>query len=312
MAEVNWSDAQWQKVNDCVTAAFGKASVAGAFLPCYGPLPASVETVRDEELKFEQAKRPTVTVADDKTLKLFNLRVKVELSSEQVADESLSSALLAFQRAANVLAQVEDDIVFNGYEDGRENAKRAVSGVPDLQNSKVVATGPASLTGLVNEGTGEQIVQSAAQMQTAPPKKESDIERLKRIGQNLVAQVADAMVSLESDYHPGPFACILGSDLFTAAHTPTEGLVLPADRIRDILSGRLLRSGRMGKEHGVVVSLATSSIDIVVATPPKVQLLNINEDAKYVFRVYEKFILRIKDPKAVRGIGVAGAPEQQA
>ena len=50
MADLNWTDAQWQKVNHCVTEAFDKASVASAFLPCYGPLQGSTETVRNERL----------------------------------------------------------------------------------------------------------------------------------------------------------------------------------------------------------------------------------------------------------------------
>jgi hypothetical protein len=51
MADLTWSDAQWQKVNDAVNEAFGKASVASAFLPLYGPLPGGTETVRNERLR---------------------------------------------------------------------------------------------------------------------------------------------------------------------------------------------------------------------------------------------------------------------
>ena len=111
---LGWSEAQWERVNSVVTEAFGKASVAGAFLPCYGPLPEAAEYVRDE--KFTSTGH-VVRVADDTTLKLFNLTVKVELSSEQVTEEALSSALLAFRRAANNLAQVEDELVFNGFDE---------------------------------------------------------------------------------------------------------------------------------------------------------------------------------------------------
>ena len=64
MAELNWTDAQWQKVKDCVTEAFGKASVASAFLPCYGPLPGSTETVRNERL-IQDDGADTVTVKLD-------------------------------------------------------------------------------------------------------------------------------------------------------------------------------------------------------------------------------------------------------
>ena len=61
MADINsgpgWSEAQWEKVNRAVTEAFEKASVAGAFLPCYGPLPGSAEYVRKETLKVAPPRR---------------------------------------------------------------------------------------------------------------------------------------------------------------------------------------------------------------------------------------------------------------
>ncbi len=124
------------------------------------------------------------------------------------------------------------------------------------------------------------------------------------VGEDLVSQVASAVVQLETDFHPGPFACILGTDAFVAAHRPQSGtLVLPSDRITPILNGPLLRAGKMPAKFGIVVSLAGSDIDIVVATPPRTQFLQMNSDAKYLFRVYEKFMLRIKDQTACAGIG---------
>ena len=134
MAEIKtglgWTEAQWERVNNAVTEAFGKASVAGAFLPCYGPLPEAAEYVREETFTDTGAK---VRVEDDTTLKLFNLTVKVELSSEQVNDDGLSSALLAFRRAANTLAQVEDHLVFNGRGEAPETEASARLGkaLPD-------------------------------------------------------------------------------------------------------------------------------------------------------------------------------------
>ena len=132
MAELNWSDAQWQKVNDAVTEAFGKASVASAFLPCTGPLPGSAEIVRNERLRRETIVADPLTVRldgdhDDVNLKLVNLTVNVLLSSEQVADETLSNALLAFRRAANILAQEEDRIVFEGFRRGPREDELASS-----------------------------------------------------------------------------------------------------------------------------------------------------------------------------------------
>ena len=76
-------------------------------------------------------------------------------------------------------------------------------------------------------------------------------------------------------------------------------MVLPADRIKPLLRGPLLRSGQMDKLTGILVSLSGTDIDFVVATSPRVQFLQVKEDAKYLFRVYEKFTMRIKDPGAI-------------
>jgi uncharacterized linocin/CFP29 family protein len=338
MAEIGWSDAQWAKVNNAVTEAFGKASVAAAFLPCYGPLKDSAEYVRDEHFTDTL---PTVKVADSTTLKLFNLTVKVELSSEQVAEEALSSALLAFRRAANTLAQVEDDVVFNGFNSYaarlakaaferninqlhelkmgyRQHAADAMAAAADSKAAAAEAQAASvahkqlqeaeraaqlARTGLVVVGDYEDSMGLATV--NAVPARVAVKAKADDVGQTLVRAVVAAIADLEDGSHPGPFACILGSNVFEGAYTPEKNsLVLPADRITPLLNGPLLRSGQMDKETGIVVSLAGNDIDIVVATPPKVQFLQVKEDAKYLFRVYEKFVLRIKDPAAVQPLGL--------
>jgi uncharacterized linocin/CFP29 family protein len=301
MADTNsglgWSDAQWEMVNNAVSESFAKASVAGAFLPCYGPLPASAEYVRDEQLTAED-EGAKVLVTDDKTVKLFNLTVRVELSREQVSDDALSSALLAFRRAANTLAQVEDDIVFNGFVKHSDDddvidlrMRQALRAAPVADRTKRIAvSGPDSVRGLDRAVKPNEFTKFLV-------RPGDSLEAQQEKGEKVVNAVADAIATLEGNSHPGPFACVLGKDVFVAAHTPSDGLVLPADRITPLLNGPLLRSGEMRRNAGIVVSLASGSIDIVVATPPKVQFLQVNGEAKYLFRVYERFILRIKDLK---------------
>jgi len=274
MADLNWSDAQWQKVKDAVTEAFGKASVASAFLPCYGPLAGSTETVRNERLIRDDTTTPRVVRLDADhdavNLKLVNLTVNVVLSSEQVADETLSNATLAFRRAANILAQEQDRIVFAGFNRGSrsDDSQFVVNNIGPQQG---LADGPARLRfrGL-NQATG--------------------------VGRAVVSAVVDAIHRLEDSLHPAPFACVLGNELFNRVHDPSRSLVLPADRITPLLKGGpLLRSGQMEDIAGIVVSLAGNAVDIVVGTPPTVQFLQRQTDAKFVFRVYERFVLRIRD-----------------
>ena len=297
-----WSDAQWELIGRTVTEAFDKSNVAGKFLPCYGPLPESAEYVRAEKL---QDLGDSVSVSDDKTLKLFTLTVKVPLSREQIADESLSTALLAFRRAAVLLAQVEDDVVFNGFKTADNDALRARiearkeamkkdpkhKGPTDAERreemvANVVTSWPEEgLNGLVPEQENPPII---------PPKDQGDRS------ESLIRAVSSAIGELEGLAHPGPFASILGNERFDDAHTPSKNsMVLPADRIKPLLKGPLLRSGQMKDDVGIVVSLAGTDIDLVVATPPRVQFLQLTENAKYLFRVYEKFTMRIKSSGAV-------------
>jgi uncharacterized linocin/CFP29 family protein len=287
MADLNWSDAQWQKVKDAVTEAFGKASVASAFLPLYGPLPGSTETVRNERLTKKKAGTPpTITVGLDTdhahvNLKLVNVTVNVLLSSEQVAEETLSNALLAFRRAANILAQEEDRIVFGGFRRG-----------PRGEDSEYVANEPKPQKGLADLRARRDF-----DVLTNAAGAAADLVQDRKImGQFVVSAVVDAIRRLEGTLHPSPFACVLGNELFNRVHDPSKSLVLPADRITPLLKGGpLLRSGKMDGNTGIVVSLAGNAVDIVIGTPPTVQFLQRQSDAKFLFRVYERFVLRIRD-----------------
>jgi uncharacterized linocin/CFP29 family protein len=138
---------------------------------------------------------------------------------------------------------------------------------------------------------------------------------------SIVTGIVRAVSELESNGHLAPFVCVLGNRAFEVANTPAAGLVLPRDRIEAFLSRELLRSGTIDQRRweqpgqdpqqeapqqappqyarGVVVSLAGDPVDLAVSVDPSLQFLYINEQARYVFRVYERFALRIKESAAV-------------
>jgi uncharacterized linocin/CFP29 family protein len=273
MAELSWTDAQWQKVNDAVTEAFSKASVASAFLPCYGPLSGGTETVRNERLQQEDATVRLETDHDSLNLRFVTLRVHVDLSTEQVSDETMGNALLVFRRAANILAQEEDRIVFDGFERGADDHPEFVANHPRPQ-----------------KGLADPLERMRFEFITTTGMSPG------QIGNAVVPAVVAAIQILEDASNPSPFACILGNTLFEAVHTPDRAsLVLPADRITPIVNGPLLRSGKMNAFTGIVVSLAASAVDIVVGTPPTVQFLQRTIEGRFQFRVYERFVLRLRD-----------------
>ena len=75
--------------------------------------------------------------------------------------------------------------------------------------------------------------------------------------------------------------------------------MLPSDRITPFLNGPLLRSSTVPAAAGVVVALAGDPIDLVVATDITVKFLQLNLEPRYVFRVYERVALRVKQRRAV-------------
>lgn len=327
MSQLNWTEAQWNRVNSAITEEFNKASVAGACLPCYGPAGASMETVSRQGVSYDPSpltpNASTVTVVDNDTTPFWTIRTYVYLNSQQVADENLSSALFAFRRAATILARAEDSLVFVGHDPDPAPsgalqipigsvltpAARLIDWRKPSTRDDVIGNTPFFSRGLLtvrNDNTKNFPVASREIRDTGGVLIADDF------GEELVTQISSAIGELEKKGYPGPFACVLGQTAFVEAHRPNTGsLVLPADRITPMLGGPLLRSTKLPKRHGVVASACGEALDIVVATVPKAQFLQVNADAKYVFRVYERFVLRIKDSDAVVTISLDDIPNGQ-
>ena len=96
----------------------------------------------------------------------------------------------------------------------------------------------------------------------------------------------------------------LGQGLFLVAQTPDVGsLVMPQDRIIPFLGGGpLLRSStldalsgyqRRGRGAGRRASRARRRHDV------SLQFLQVTSEPAFVFRVYEKIALRIREPRAI-------------
>lgn len=281
-AKYPWSESQWAEISQIVQEESTKSSVAGGFLPCYGPLSASTEIIRRENVIEDD---PYIHVDDIQTLTLWTLSVHVQLKQQQLAEDNLAGAHLAFRRAANLIARAEDAIVFHGLPKGGPTRKELDAiGVP----AQCKVTSGEKMEGLVAAG--------------GLPEGHLAEDRNARLphdiyyGQQLVVAVSEAIADLEGRGHLGPFACVLGNHAFVQAQTPEKNsMVLPSDRMKPILNGPVLRAGTMNRNDGVVVSLAGNPIDLVVASEPKAQFLHLTEDARAVFRVYERFSLRIKE-----------------
>jgi uncharacterized linocin/CFP29 family protein len=270
-SQVPWSDEQWDLVKRAIQEEANRTRVAATFLPLFGPLPASADFVRKEEIKIGDQ----ISIADTDTIKLPTLQVKVHLRGAQMADPELTSALAMFRRAANLLARLEDALIFNG--------QPAESEAPGGGPRKIwEVRGGQKSRGLLADG---------------PPSVETAAT-----GESLVAAVSKAIGELEANGHFGPFAVALGQGLFLAAQTPNDkSLVLPQDRIIPFLGGggSLVRSSTLPPDKGVVVALGGAPVELVIATDVSLNFLQVAPDPMFVFRVYEKMVLRIKESDAI-------------
>jgi uncharacterized linocin/CFP29 family protein len=308
--QLQWTDDQWNRVHQVVYEEARKARVAGSFLPLYGPLGPDATYVTKEELTYERSTTEGVperiSINNTETQPLLTLEILVSLRASQVADPELVSALAAFRRAANVLARLEDTIIFNGKPTDKE-IREAAQG--RTKNNKRKGNKKDKLP---------KVSDAAAGFQNLPPifrvtgansaygllEKSDDLEARDRDaegGELLVSNVSSAIGQLEAEGHLGPFACVLDQSLFSTAQTPSAGsMVLPQDRILPFLGGgALVRSSVLPMDTGMIVASGGAPIDLVVATDVSVKFLQLTLEPRFVFRVYEKLALRVKEEHAI-------------
>jgi uncharacterized linocin/CFP29 family protein len=287
---IPWTDEEWARVEDTIQQEASRARVAATFLPLYGPLPPETDFVRAETL-HERPVDGRTTIDDKRTVQLATLQVKVWLRAAQMAQPELTSALQLFRRAANVLARLEDLVVFRGLH------------VPNVRAQEPEPAGGAgSVPAIWKIVGGEESdgLWPSARAQRDPVTGATPQDR----GESLVGAVSDSIGTLEGNGHFGPFAVVLGHSLFTDATTPSpRSLVLPQDRIIPFLGGgSFLRSSALAPGRGVVVALGGAPVDLVVAADMSLGFLQATLEPMFVFRVFEKIVLRIKQPEAIRGL----------
>jgi uncharacterized linocin/CFP29 family protein len=81
---------------------------------------------------------------------------------------------------------------------------------------------------------------------------------------------------------------------------------MPRDRIEPLLKRELIRSGVLndslreeGGQWGIVLSLSGEPIDLAVAVDVTPEFLFTDDEGRSVFRVFERFAPRVKDPDAI-------------
>jgi len=132
----------------------------------------------------------------------------------------------------------------------------------------------------------------------------------------LIQAIVDAINSLENNGYVAPYVCVFGRNPFQAAFTPIDNsTVLPRDRIEPLIGRELLHASGIDilpyrfdlynlntgewPSRGVLLSLANEPIDLALAAEATPEFRQVDLEGRYVFSVFERFALRIKDAKAI-------------
>lgn len=331
VAELPWTDEQWNRVHRTVVEEAQRTRVAAKFLQIYGPVDKDEVAVPSLWLNtgavapLAPAPPPPpappgpianlrLAVGSLPNTVLATISSLVYVRNHEAADPELQAALTMFRRAANFVARVEDGLMFNGQGAvnmmpflgplARVPAVCQVHGgalqdgllgpAPNaLPGSPFVGAGPNPFPPGAFAGRALGVQRTAA----LPPGGPGPI------GIALVGDIVMATNALEAGGYGPPYACILALDLYQAVHTPTNNLVLPRDTIMPVLGdGPLLRSSLLQPGWGLIVPCESGQIEQVLATDICVKLLQVSEEPRFVFRVSERLALRVKDWNAVVNI----------
>ena len=286
--QLPWTEDQWAMIQQEAQRGARRARVASSFLPLSGPfgdphttVPALVlkEGARAEHLGAVGRSASRLEVDDSEVLKVTTLAVDLHLTSAQVEDPELVVVRSMVARAADVVGRLEDAIVFNG----QPEPGAAPSWVePDGSHRSVR---PEVFTVSGGQRNGGLL---------GADRVECEIE-----GDALVAVIVRAITTLEGRGHFGPFVVALGSAMFLAASSPRQTHVLPSDRLTPFLDRPLLRSVVVPSNQGVVVSLSNAAVDLAVAKDVAVSFLQVTLEPRWVLRVSEKCVLRVKEAGSV-------------
>jgi uncharacterized linocin/CFP29 family protein len=286
------TDDQWSRIRQIVHDEALRARVAASFLPLYGPLAGDATTVPTDVLSTEPNPTPPpaqrLRVDDDTTIRLASVAVNVSVRNHMLADPELAAAAILFKRAANIVARVEDAIIFRGRHTPTPPPvlPPVIPGAAGLP--QVFTVTGTDYNGLTDLAPAANKVPIQAPTATKP------------LGANVFTAVVEAINRIERAAYFKPYACVLSNDLFAAVYTPIpNSMVLPADSLPPILDGPLLRSSTLADGKGIIVSLQGNPVEIVVGSEIHVRYLQGTEDGENLFRVSQRFLLRVKDAAAI-------------
>jgi uncharacterized linocin/CFP29 family protein len=284
--KLDWSQDIWNRIDQAVHDECQRTKVAAKFLPMYGPISPGETTVLSDRVELDGQ---TLSVNETAITPIVEIVAEFKLTLQQVGrEQELMTAVTLATRAANLLAQAEDLLIFQG---------QAVTKTHSLFTNKKVRliSGDAGV-GLVNAPSSPQQIVPVPRIPPPPPT---------RWGENIFGAVAEAYSRLQSgdglaQAHYGPYALVLHHVPYADTYAPlATTLIMPADRIKPLVTEGFYGTGTIPNLRGILVSLGGNTMDLVMGMDATTAFLQEDPDGRYHFRVYERFTLRLKDTTSV-------------
>lgn len=268
---LTWGDDIWKAIDDAVHDEVQRTSIAAKFIPLHSPAPPADASTVPAGIIDPAA----MTVDEVAVTPIVELGVEFHLTRQQYGNEAdMGTAVMLATRAANLLAQAEDTVLFQG---------DAGFASPLFKN--VIRAGGSA---------GQGLLGSAGQSVTVLPIAAG------AYGQNTFQAFAQAYAKLQENGQYGPYALALRSEVFADTYAPLPNtLVMTADSIKPMVSLGFYGTGTVPASSGVLVSAGGNTVDLVSSVDPITEFLQVDPDGTYRFKVYERFALRVKDQSAL-------------
>jgi hypothetical protein len=290
-----WTDDIWNSIDKAVADEHKLTAVAAQFLT--PPVPdSSMDGTVPADVVLEGDGSGILSVDESEKRSIVEIAVQYRVRQSQVEQETqMKTAESLATRAANLLAKGEDLLIFQGLaalDDPLFTSHKIVLRVP--RSNKPSSPVDAFLFG--NNTQRIQVKQSEPGL----------------YGDNTYAAVAEAYATLQEN-HYGRQALVLPStiyaDTFATRATTLEIPAITADRIKGLIGNfvfgtstlpGLQTNGGANPGKGVLLALDGNTMELVVQVGPTVEVVTQEGGTgDFIFNVYERFALRLKDPKAV-------------
>jgi uncharacterized linocin/CFP29 family protein len=337
-AQVGWTEAQWNRVREEVLRAWQGVRVAGSFLSVYGPLPPSTQVVPSEVINRDgtvddqgtadlleialpvRLTRQQVLEEDlDSALLQFRRRATQvgQLEDWYIFNgtyprRGLEVGTRARSEGTGEPSRFRPDYPFLDDADST-GATPTVRGVP-----KQFADRAAQTQGLLRRNPGALgLIEGPMEAQEPRHGIKEQVTASSLNNQGLMNAIVEAINLLEESGYVAPYVCVFGRRPFQASYDPIgNGTVLPRDRLEPLIGRELLHASAIDvpprdfpgysppspqdwQRRGVLLSLAGDAVDLAVAAEATPEFRQVDERGRYVFSVFERFALRIKDLHAI-------------